>query len=217
MTSETVLRDQIVATARALEIKGLGVGRSGNVSARCGDGMLITPSALSYDQMTSNDIVLVDADEQAAPGAMKPSSEWRFHLAIYGARPEAEAVVHCHSRYATALACLRREIPAFHYMVAAAGGKNINCAEYAIYGTEALSENVLAALKDRKACLMANHGQVAFGPTLEDALELAQEVEALAAQYLSALHAGEPELLSDVQMDEVIAKFADYRITNQVD
>lgn len=217
MTSETVLRDQIVATARALEIKGLGVGRSGNVSARCGDGMLITPSALSYDQMTSNDIVLVDADEQAAPGAMKPSSEWRFHLAIYGARPEAEAVVHCHSRYATALACLRREIPAFHYMVAAAGGKNINCTEYATYGTETLSENVLAALKDRKACLMANHGQVAFGPTLEDALELAQEVEALAAQYLSALHAGEPELLSDVQMDEVIAKFADYRITNQVD
>lgn len=143
-------------------------------------------------------------------GPLKPSSEWRIHRDLYRARPEVAAVVHAHSPHAVSLACLRKPIPAFHYMVAAAGGRDIPCAGYATFGTEALSQNVLAALAGRRACLMANHGQVAIGHGLEEALRLAEIVEELSAQYWRACLMGEPVLLSEAEMEEVLARFADY-------
>ena len=147
---------------------------------------------------------------EAAEGSRLPSSEWRFHHDIYLTRPDAGAVVHTHSPAATALSCLRRDIPPFHYMVAAAGGASIRCADYAIYGSQQLSDNALAALADRKACLLANHGVIALGADLETAFELAVEVEALAGQYLTALAVAEPILLTDAEITEAIEKFATY-------
>ena len=211
MTGDTDLRQDIVDTARALSPQGLGVGRSGNVSARCAGGMLITPSAVSYEAMSADDIVLVDETGTVAGNSLRPSSEWRFHQAIYHSHPEAGAVVHCHSRFATVLACAHAPIPAFHYMVAVAGGTDIACADYAVFGSEDLSCNVLSALQGRKACLMANHGQVAFGGSLSEAFELAREVEELAAQYCEVLKLGRVNLLSAEDMDEVLRRFADYR------
>lgn len=205
------LCQDIVDTARALSPQGLGVGRSGNVSARCAGGMLITPSGVAYEAMSADDIVLVDGAGKVPDNSMRPSSEWRFHQAIYRARPEAGAVVHCHSRFATVLACARAAIPAFHYMVAVAGGADIACADYALFGSEELSQNVLSALEGRSACLMANHGQVAFGGALTDALELAREIEELAAQYYAVLKLDRVHLLDEKEMDEVLRRFADYR------
>ncbi len=211
MTGDLDLRQEIVDTARALSPHGLGVGRSGNVSARCAGGMLITPSAVQYETMSADDIVLVDDAGQVAEDSLRPSSEWRFHQAIYQSRPEASAIVHCHSRFATVLACAHTPIPAFHYMVAVAGGTDIRCADYAVFGSEDLSQNVLSALKGRSACLMANHGQLAFGNTLADAFELAREVEELSAQYCELLKLDKVRLLSEADMDEVLRRFADYR------
>ena len=195
--------------ARRSVTAGLNQGTSGNVSARSPDGFLITPSGRDMTGLGTADVVPVAMDG-AAPEGLKPSSEWRFHRDIYAAFPEADAIVHAHSPFAVALACLRRNIPPFHYMVAMAGGADIRCAPYATFGTQALSDAVLEALKDRRACLMANHGLVAWGRDLEGALALALEVEALCGQYLRCLQVGEPVLLNDAQMAEVLVKFKDY-------
>jgi L-fuculose-phosphate aldolase len=195
--------------ARRSASVGLNQGTSGNVSARSPSGFLITPSGRDMTGLAANDMVPVAMDG-AAPEGMKPSSEWRFHRDIYAAFPEAGAIVHAHSPFAVALACLRRDIPPFHYMVAMAGGVDIRCARYATFGTQALSEAVLEALRDRRACLMANHGLVAWGGGLAGALALAVEVEALCGQYLRCLQAGGPVLLSGAEMAEVIEKFKDY-------
>ena len=202
----------VIDTALAMERKGINQGKSGNVSARFGDGFLITPTGLEYEHLTPSDIVWMGLDGSVPAGQRAPSSEWRMHLDIYRARPEAGAVVHAHSVQATALSCLRRGIPSFHYMVAVAGGRDIRCGEYALFGTQALSDAMLTALEGRRACLLGNHGQIAFGADLGKALALAVEVETLAAQYLAALGAGlgEPVLLSDAQMDEALERFRTY-------
>ncbi len=201
------LREALVSSARSMNGLGINHGVSGNLSARAGDGFLVTPSALPYGRMGPDDLVLVGPDGTVR-GAGRPSSEWRIHRDIYGARPEAGAVVHAHAPYATTLACLRMEIPGFHYMVAAAGGDDIRCAPYATYGSQELSDHALAALEGRRACLLANHGMIAFGADIEAALLLAVEVEALSRQYWQALQVGRPKLLTRSQMSEVLAKFA---------
>lgn len=203
------LRQAVADTARLSVERGLNQGSSGNVSVRCGNGMLITPSGLPTDDLEANDIVYVPFEGEVE-GDLPPSSEWRFHRDIYLNRPEAQAVVHAHSPFAVSLACLRRGIPPFHYMVALAGGKDIHCAEYATFGTQALSDHILEALKDRKACLMANHGLVAFGENAERALYIALEVENLCEQYWRASLLGAPVLLSDSEMAEVIERFKTY-------
>lgn len=208
--SLTRARREVIATARAMAAEGLSVGTSGNVSCRWDGGMLVTPSGVPYDELVADDIVLVNADGSWAPGQRKPSSEWRFHLSAYEARPDAGAVVHCHSLNATALACAHKPIPAFHYMVAVAGGSDIPLAPYATFGTASLAAGVASSLRTRKACLMANHGQIACGETLEAALDLAREVESLAAQYIKVLEIGEPKLLGADEMARVLERFASY-------
>ncbi|MBT6117143.1 MAG: class II aldolase [Rhodospirillaceae bacterium] len=205
----SALRREIVETARRMNVLGINQGRAGNVSARARTGFLITPSGLAYEAMKPADIVAMGRDGTVRGGG-KPSSEWPFHSAIYTARPEAGAVVHAHPPHATSLACLGRSIPAFHYMVAVAGGDSIPCAAYATPGSHALSNAVMAALEGRRACLMANHGLVAYGENLSAALDLAVEVEALAAQYWRALQIGKPKLLSKARMAEVLEVFETY-------
>ncbi len=209
MNREAALRAALAETARQTVAQGLNQGASGNVSARWEDGFLVTPSGLPGAALQPAQMVFVGLDGEVR-GDLKPSSEWRIHRDIYRARPEIRAVVHAHSPYAVSLSCLRRAIPPFHYMVAAAGGRDIRCADYATFGTQALSEAVLAALHDRRACLMSNHGQVAAGGNLESALALALEVEALCAQYWRATLMGEPVLLDDAEMDVVLERFKDY-------
>jgi L-fuculose-phosphate aldolase len=207
--NEPELRAALTRTARQTVSQGLNKGASGNVSVRLGEGFLITPSGLPNDTLQPDQMVVVDMAGQSS-GSFKPSSEWRIHRDIYRARPEVDAVVHAHSPHAVSLSCLRLDIPAFHYMVAAAGGKDIRCAAYATFGTQALSDAVLAALQDRRACLMANHGQVAVGASLDAALALAVEVEQLCAQYWRATLMGKPVLLDDAEMDEVLEHFKQY-------
>jgi len=207
--NQSDLRQLVADTARLSVERGLNQGSSGNVSVRCGAGMLITPSALATDGLKPNDIVYLPFEGEAE-GDLPPSSEWRFHRDIYLHRPEAGAVVHAHSPFAVSLSCLRRGLPPFHYMVAVAGGKDIHCAEYATFGTQALSDHVLAALTERQACLMANHGLVAFGASAERALYIALEVEALCEQFWRASLLGAPVLLSDAEMAEVIERFKAY-------
>jgi L-fuculose-phosphate aldolase len=203
------LRRRIVATCLRMNALGINQGTSGNVSARVRDGLLITPSGVPYDTLTPEGIVAL-APDGAVRGAGKPSSEWRFHVDILAARPDVGAIVHTHSVHATALACLRRDIPAFHYMVAAAGGDTIRCARYATFGSQELSDRALVALDGRRACLLANHGVIATGRDLDAALALAVEVETLARQYLLALQAGEPAILSAAEMRRVMEKFNSY-------
>jgi L-fuculose-phosphate aldolase len=207
--SEIELRREIIGTALAMNACGLNRGKSGNVSSRIEGGFLITPSGLAYESMSPEDIVAMTLDGEPR-GSLLPSSEWRFHRDIYASRADAGAIVHAHSPFATTLACLGRDIPAFHYMIAVAGGKDIRCAPYATFGTQELSDRALTALKERKACLLANHGMIAIGATLTTALALAVEVEALAEQYWRALQIGAPNLLSDAEMDVVLAKFESY-------
>ena len=207
--SEIELRLEIIATALAMNARGINRGKSGNVSARIEGGFLVTPSGLAYEATVPEDIV--EMSHAGEPrGSRLPSSEWRFHRDIYASRADAGAIVHAHSPFATTLACLGRDIPAFHYMIAVAGGKNIRCAPYATFGTQELSDHALRALEARKACLLANHGMIAIGATLAAALALAVQVEALAEQYWRALQIGVPNLLSDAEMDVVLAKFATY-------
>src|SRR5690606_32243081 len=184
-------------------------GTSGNASARWQDGLLITPSGVDYEAMRPGDVVFLRADG-SWDGPLRPSSEWCFHRDIMAARPEVGAILHAHSPYATTLACLGRAIPAFHYMVAVAGGDSIRCAPYATFGSQALSDHALAALEGRKACLLANHGMVALGEDVAAALRLAVEGETLAAQYWRCLQVGEPNLLPAAEMERVLQKFRSY-------
>lgn len=208
--SDNALRQSVIDTACAMQDSGLSPQRSGNVSIRSGDGFLITPTGMAYDALESGDVAYVAMDGSQPAGQRKPSSEWHMHQAVYTSRSEAQAVVHAHSPFAVALACLREDIPPFHYMIAVAGGRDIRCAEYATFGTEELARNAVTAIEGRKACLLANHGQIAFGDSLTSALELAHEVEDLCAQYWRARQIGHPVLLDDAEMDRVIAKFARY-------
>jgi L-fuculose-phosphate aldolase len=203
------LRQDIIETARALPRLGLTKGTSGNVSARTKSGFLVTPSGTPYEDLTPDRIVALDFEGRYR-GDILPSSEWRMHLDFYLAKPACGAVVHCHSPRATALSCHRRGIPAFHYMVAMAGGDRIECADYASFGTRALSEAMNAALGERNACLLANHGQIAGGPNLKKALSIAEGVEDLADQYLSSLVLGEPVILDAEEMADILNKFKSY-------
>lgn len=200
---------QIIESCLAMNREGINQGSAGNISVRNPDGFLITPSGVAYGKMKPDQMVQMDLDGNHV-GPLKPSSEWRMHLDIYQYRPEAQAVVHAHPTFSTALSCLRRDIPAFHYMVAAAGGTDIRCADYALFGTQALSDAMLAALQDRRACLLGTHGMICFHDNLEKALKLAIEVEALAKQYWHACQMGEPVILSDEQMAEVLVQFGGY-------
>jgi L-fuculose-phosphate aldolase len=205
-------RQQLIATAIELNTSGINQGTSGNVSVRVDEGLLITPSGMTYPSLAPEDIVLMDLEGQASSHRL-PSSEWRFHVDIYQQRNDVHAIVHTHSVYATALACLEKSIPAFHYMVAMAGGKDIRCAPYATYGTQALSDFALKALEDRKACLLGHHGVIATGADLARAFALASEIETLSQQYLAALSIGEPAILSDAEMELVAEKFANYGLS----
>ena len=199
---EATLRESAVAAVRKLDALGMNRGSTGNVSLRFNNGMLITPTGMGADDLRAQDMVWSGWNGQVV-GAWQPSSEWHFHQAIYLARPDLHAIVHTHSVHAAALACLRRELPAFHYMVAVAGGSNVPCVPYFTFGTEELSQAVAGAMQERDACLMANHGLVAAGATMSRAMKVAQEIESLCEVYLKALAVGEPALLDRSQMDEV--------------
>jgi L-fuculose-phosphate aldolase len=201
-------REELIATALGMNASGINVGTTGNLSVRSAGGMLITPSRKPYDQLQPEDIVPVSLQGEW-PNGQQPSSEWRFHRDIYLNRPDAQAIVHAHPVFCAALASLRRGIPAFHYMVAVAGGKDIRCCAYATYGTQELSDFVIAALEDRKACLMANHGLVCLESSLPRALALAIEVENLARTFCQALQIGDPVILDDDEMQRVIVKLGD--------
>ncbi|MFT3988335.1 class II aldolase/adducin family protein [Aestuariivirga sp.] len=203
------LRKEIIATCLKMNEEGINQGTSGNISARTDEGFLITASGVPYHHMKPEHIVEMDLDG-GYRGDYLPSTEWRMHLDIFKHRPEAEAIVHTHSIYATALACLRKDIPPFHYMIGIGGGTNIRCSDYAEFGTPELSTVMLKAMEDRSACLLGNHGQIVFGNNLEKALWRAGEVETLAKQYWAALQAGEPVILSDAQMKTVLARFKTY-------
>ena len=207
--NENELRSEMVRITKRLDEQGLNRGTSGNLSARFGEGLLITPSGMGAEGLTEDDIVFVHMDG-AAHGRWQPSSEWLFHRDIYAQRVDAGAVVHTHSVSATALACLRRDIPPFHYMIALMGGDNIRCAQYATFGTQELSNNALNALRDRKACLLANHGMIAAGKDLAEAFRIAVEVETLSEMYLRALQAGEPVLLSAKEFQDAQNRFSGY-------
>jgi len=208
--TEEKLRIAVLATARALNASGINRGTAGNVSARCPEGgFLITPTGLPYDEAKAGDIVPMDTDGTWR-GTRGPSSEWRIHRDIYAARAEAGAIVHAHSPFATALACMGRDIPPFHYMIARFGGKDVRCAAYATFGTQQLSDAVLVALQERNGCLMAHHGMLVHGHDLKQALALAIELETLCEQFWRVLQIGEPSLLPDDEMERVLEKFAGY-------
>lgn len=209
MTGSSV-QDQLLATARAMNSLALNQGTSGNVSVRDGEGFLITPSALPYEQCSAEDMVWMDWGGQSLD-SRKPSSEWRMHADIYRRYPQAIAILHAHSLYCTTLACLERAIPAFHYMVAMAGGDSIRCAPYATFGTQALSDVAIEALSDRSAALLGHHGMICFAVNLDQVLALAVEVETLARMYLQALQVAEPSVLPAAEMAEVLRRFKDYK------
>lgn len=202
-------RQATIDVLRRAETTGLNRGTSGNASFRSGAGFVITPSAMAYDVMKPEDLVFIDATGRPR-GDRRPSSEWLFHRRIYVERNDVHAIVHLHSPAATALSTLRQDIPAFHYMVAVAGGRDIRCSDYATFGTEELATYAVDALVGRRACLLANHGLIACGPEVKSAYHLAIEVECLAEQYLLARSIGEPTLLSAAEMDEVLDRFLDY-------
>lgn len=202
-------RRAVIAAARSLRAAGLVHGREGNVGLRTDDGLLVTPTGINYEALRPAHIVWMDSAGKAT-GSHIPSSEWRFHLHIFAARPEINAVVHTHSMFATALACQGLGIPPFHYMVALAGGSDIRCAPYATFGTQALARHAVTALKDRRACLLVHHGMIALGADLNEAVALAGEVERLAEQYWRVRLLGKPKLLSAAEMKKVLKKFAGY-------
>ena len=203
--------EQIIKYANMLNSEKLSTLRSGNVSLRYKNGFLITPSGVKYSLLKVDDIVFVSLDGKFDETKNKPSSEWRFHKDIYSSKGEANAIVHAHSTHATAVSAHNKDVPAFHYMVALAGGNDLKCAKYATFGTQELSDNIINALKNRKACLMSNHGQVAFGDNLEQAFELAQEVENICHQYINAIKIGEPKILSSSEMDVILEKVKNYK------
>jgi L-fuculose-phosphate aldolase len=215
--SAAPLRAAVIAAARELTDRGLIVGTEGNISARLDAAhFLVTPTGRNYATLEPDDLPVVRADGTWY-GRARPSSEWRFHRDIYAARPEVGAVVHTHSRHAAALACTGSGIPPFHYMVARAGGRDIRCAPYHTFGTQALSTAAVAALTDRHACLLSHHGVIALGLAPADALALAAEVEELAAQYLAARALGPVPLLDAAEMDRVLEKFRTYGTDNAPD
>ncbi len=202
-TDDQNLRRDMVATCRRMNASGINQGTAGNISVRNAGGLLITPTSLPYDQMEPEDLVQM-AFDGTYEGRRRPSSEWRFHRDILHARPDVNVVLHCHSIYATTLACHHKTIPSFHYMVGVAGGTTIRCARYATFGTQALSDNALEALEGRLACLLGQHGQISLGKTLESALALGIEVETIARLYVQALTLGDPPILPDEEMARVI-------------
>jgi L-fuculose-phosphate aldolase len=205
-----IQRELLIAACRELTRRGLTHGTSGNVSLRRdADGFFISPTGMAYEALLPEDIPLMDLDGRWY-GRRRPSSEWRFHRDIFKSRPDVTAIVHTHSHFATALACNGRGIPAFHYMVAVAGGPDIRCAPYRTFGTQALSDAAIAALEGRRACLLGNHGLIAVGADLSAALSLAGEVENLAAQYCAALDIGEPRILDEAEMSTILEKFRHY-------
>ncbi|KRE16131.1 hypothetical protein ASE66_10250 [Bosea sp. Root483D1] len=209
--SELKLREEIVAVAQAIDKAGFCPSKSGNVSARFGNGLLITPSGLPYAQTKAEDLIHLSLDGAVLSGKRKPSSEWPFHIEIYRARPDAQAIVHTHSPRATALSSARRGIPAFHYMIALCGGADVRCADYATFGSPELAANAVRALEGRKAVLLANHGVIALGASLAGAHTIVAEVENLAGQYLDLLASRlEPVILDAAEMERVSAKFAGY-------
>ena len=205
------LRAEVIKYAKMLNTKKLSALRSGNISARYKDGFLITPSGAKYSLLKNKDIVFVTLKGEFDKKKGIPSSEWRFHQDIYKNKIEAKAIVHAHSNCATAISTHGKGIPAFHYMIAMAGGNDIKCAKYATYGTRELSKNILKALKNRNACLIGNHGQIAFSGNLSEAFELAEEVENLSNQYIKALKIGKPKILSSKEMIKVLSKAKNYK------
>ena len=204
------LRSEIIKFSKLLNSRKLSALRSGNISVRVENGFYITPSGLKYSSLTTKDIVYVKLDGTFNK-KQKPSSEWRFHQDIYLKKKDAKAIVHTHSTNATAISVHNKNIPAFHYMVALAGGHDIKCAKYATFGTRELSKNILKALKNRKACLISNHGQIAYDSDLPKAFELAEEVENLSLQYITALKLGKPKILSVKKIQKVLAKAKNYK------
>ena len=202
-------REQLLKTAQKLIATGLNNGTAGNASVRCEGGFLVTPSGIAVEDMTAASMVKMQFDGSFEADKI-PSSEWRFHRDILNNRPEINAVIHTHSMFATTLACLHKDIPPFHYMIAVTGGDTIRCAPYALFGTQALSDNALAALTDRKACLLANHGMICLGKDLDDALAVTVEVENLSEQYWRILQVREPFLLTEEEMYEVFQQFKGY-------
>ncbi len=208
-------RENLLNITQKLALLGLNKGTSGNASVRCDGGFLVTPSGMAVEDMTPASMVQMQFDGsfelQSDLNAKKPSSEWRFHRDILASYPEINAVIHTHSMFATTLACLHKDIPPFHYMIAVAGGDTIRCAPYALFGSQALSDKALVALTDRKACLLANHGMIALGEDLDDALAVTVEVENLCEQYWRILQVdANPPLLSEDEMREVFQQFKGY-------
>ena len=214
------LKKEVIKYAQKLNSTNLSPLRSGNVSIRVThnnvEGFLLTPSGKRYESLVPEDIVFLALKEEydnlkLFNTSLNPSSEWRFHQDIYLKKKEAKAIVHAHSSHATAVSAHGKSIPAFHYMIALAGGDDIKCAEYATFGTTELSRNIIKALENRKACLMSNHGQVAFGVNLKQAFELAEEVENICHQYIIALKIGNPKILSSVEMNKILDKIKHYK------
>ena len=209
------LKLEVIKYSKKLNIKNLSALRSGNISVRAREkgveGFYITPSGMKYSSLKIKDIVFVSLKGIYDKKKNKPSSEWRFHQDIYLSKIDAKAIVHAHSTCATAVSSHQKNIPAFHYMIGVAGGEDLKCSKYATFGTKQLSKNIIKALKNRSACLIANHGQVAFSSNLEKAFELAQEVENICHQYINALRIGIPKILSNKEMKIVLGKFKNYK------
>lgn len=203
------LAQAVIDTALKMNEIGINQGTSGNVSARNSDGFIITPSGMAYEALEPTDIVQMSPQGEYE-GNLKPSSEWLFHRDIYLARPDVGAIIHTHSKFATTLACMRRDLPPFHYMIGVAGGPNVRCAPYATFGTQALSDVAVSALEGRYACLLANHGMIVAAKDLPKALAIAQEIELLCEQYINLLQLGDPIILSEAEMAEVLEKFKTY-------
>jgi L-fuculose-phosphate aldolase len=210
MSEEQILRKDIITTCIKMNQMGINQGTSGNVSVRCREGMLVTPSGIPYEDAKPEDIIYLDFNTNQPEGPHNPSTEWLFHRDILANRGDITVVIHTHSNYATAMAIQRIDIPAHHYMTAVAGGSKIACAEYATFGTQELSDNALTALGNRSACLLANHGVIALGPNLSKALWLANEVEILAKQYCIASQYGDPVVLPDEEMEKILKAFKSY-------
>ena len=213
-------KKEVIEYAKKLNTENLSPLRSGNISVRGNkdgiDGFFITPSGIRYDDLTTESIVFLEFNEnnnlkKISDKTINPSSEWRFHQDIYIEKKDAQAIVHAHSANAAAVSAHGKNIPAFHYMVALAGGNNIKCAEYATFGTKELSQNIIKALEKRKACLMSNHGQVAFGKSLSEAFELAEEIENICHQYINTIKLGKPKILSDEEMKKILDKTKNYK------
>lgn len=209
-SQEREARQSLIDICLRLNHSGLNHGRSGNASLRWGDGLLITPTGMAYETLQPEDIVAIDYNGRVKEGQRKPSSEWQFHAAVLEVRPELNAVLHAHSPKATALAVLGRELRPFHYMIAVAGGNSVRCAPYATFGTRELADNVVTAMAERKACLLANHGILTAGADMEEAFAVLQEIENLCGIYLDACQVEEPVLLSDREMARVVEKFRGY-------